>query len=121
ADTSRLRTIIPIHPAKTAMIKPTTINGGKPLKNAFIQVKLATTFNQIVPNVNVMNIPIMLAIIAFIIVKLVVTKYLPIKYTVGMKQIINLPVGSNNIRNHPVICEKTRNQMVTIIISKIED
>ena len=74
ADSSLLRTVIPIHAARIALIIPPTINGANPPKNAAVQERLAANYSQTVPMIKVMNIPIMLAINALVTVNFVFSR-----------------------------------------------
>lgn len=79
AIVSLLRTITPIQEASAAFKRPTTINGAKALANAAGQLKLAAILSQAVPNNSVINIPIVLAIIAWVNLKAVFSRYQPMK------------------------------------------
>src|SRR4051794_9295907 len=61
ADANLERIVIPSQDARNAFKMPTIINGAKPLANATVHDNELIYFNQIVPMINVMNIPIIFA------------------------------------------------------------
>lgn len=69
ADISLFLTKIPIHEARMALIIPTIIKGVNPPAKASVQERDAATFSHTVPSVNVISMPIIFAIKAFLIVK----------------------------------------------------
>src|SRR5699024_1659528 len=74
ADASLFRTAMPTHAARIALIRPPTMNGANPPKNAAVHDRPAANLSHAVPIINVTNMPITFAINALVTVNFVFSR-----------------------------------------------